>query len=141
MTTLVRFLALLSVFLGSDGGARAGGAVADDPFRAAALTPADVRLYIHVDRAAAIRAELSDRPLAKWATDLIGQGQTPLAWERLGEAARIDSEELFDKFLGNAFTVVVRGRDELTDWAVLTEVETADTRELLARLDTAQGAV
>ena len=132
MITLAGFLALLAPVLGPDGveSARPG-----DPFRAAALTPPDVRLYIHVNRAAAIRAEVADRPLAEWATNLFGDGQAPQAWARLAEAVELGGPQLFDTFLGTAFTLVVRGREEAAEWAVLTEVDPSDTRLLLSRLD------
>lgn len=131
MILLVRFLALLGPILGPDAESVQGG----DPFRTANLIPPSVRLYVHVNDAASIRAEVADRSLGKWATNLIGQGQAPQAWVRLADAAQFDPGELFDTFLGNAFTIVVRGREETADWALLSEVEPSDTRLLLSRLE------
>lgn len=131
MIQLAPFLALLGPILGPD----AAGVQPGDPFRTANLVPSSVRLYVHVNDAASIRAEVSDRSLAKWATNLIGQGESPQAWGRLADAAQLDPGDLFDTFLGNAFTVVVRGREESTDWALLSEVEPSDTRLLLSRLE------
>ena len=48
-----------------------------DPFRAAALAPPDVRMYVHLQGAAEVRAELSERPIMRWVESWLNRGQMP----------------------------------------------------------------
>ncbi len=105
-----------------------------DPFRAAALAPPDVRLYVHMQGAAEVRAELSDRPIMHWVESWLDRGQLPDAWHRLADAAETEADELFDLCLGRAMTVLLRGRDDELEWVVLTEIEPRQSAALLGRL-------
>ncbi|MCZ6446530.1 MAG: hypothetical protein O6758_10155 [Planctomycetota bacterium] len=107
---------------------------ANDPFQAAALAPPNVRMYVHVAGAAEIRAAVADRPLARWVKSLLGAGQLRDAWPRLAAAAGIDGGQLFDTCLGRRFTLLLRGRDQPPQWAVLTEVNPQQIAKLLAAL-------
>ena len=111
-----------------------GAATAADPFRTAALAPPDVRLYLHVEEAAAIRDEIADRPVARWVERTLGKGQLREACAALAADAGVDGTRLFDLCLGRGVTVLVRGRDEAVEWAVLTEVDPQQIGPLLGRL-------
>ncbi|MHC4129637.1 MAG: hypothetical protein ACYTF2_06650 [Planctomycetota bacterium] len=105
-----------------------------DPFRAAALVPPDVRVYVHVQGAAGVRAELAHRPVMRWVESWLDRGQLPQAWQRLAAAAETDARQLFDECLGRAMTVVLRGRGDGAEWAVLTEIDPRHSAALLERL-------
>ncbi|MHC4080015.1 MAG: hypothetical protein ACYSU2_01710, partial [Planctomycetota bacterium] len=105
-----------------------------DPFRVAALVPPDVRVYVHVQGAADVRAELADRPVMHWVESWLARGQMPQAWQQLAAAADTDAVRLFDDCLGQAMTVVLRGRDHEAEWAVLTEIDPRRSAVLLERL-------
>jgi hypothetical protein len=105
-----------------------------DPFRAAALAPPDVRMYVHMQGAADVRAELSQRPIMQWVESWLDRGQLPGAWKRLADAAETEADDLFDVCLGRAMTVLLRGRDDELEWAVLTEVDPPQSAALLERL-------
>lgn len=105
-----------------------------DPFQAALITPPSVRLYLHVHDAASLRAEISDRPFAQWASNFLSKGQIPRAWDNIADDVQLDAAELFDAFLGKSLTLVVRGKGQATQWAVLTEVDPEQTKLLLAKL-------
>jgi hypothetical protein len=105
-----------------------------DPFEVAALVPPDVRVYVHVRDAANVRAGLADRPVMRWVESWLARGQMPQAWQRLAEAAGTEPSRLFDDCLGEALTVVLRGRDEQAEWAVLTEIDPGRSAALLERL-------
>lgn len=100
------------------------------PFQAADLVPADVRVYVHLENAAALRAEVVGRPLARWAVSQLGRGQILDAWQRVADAVGVDGGALFDETLGRRVTVVARGGE----WAVLTEIEPARSAALIQRL-------
>ncbi|MHC4801840.1 MAG: hypothetical protein ACYTFF_06940 [Planctomycetota bacterium] len=105
-----------------------------DPFHAAALAPPDVRVYMHVQGAAGVRAALSDRPIMHWVESWLERGQFPEAWQRLADAADTEAGELFDLCLGQAMTVLLRGHDDDAEWAVLTEIDSRQSADLLGRL-------
>jgi hypothetical protein len=105
-----------------------------DPFGAAVFAPQDVRLYVHLQGAAEVRAELADRPVIHWIESWLARGQLPEAWQRLAVAADTDAGELFDLCLGRAMTVVLRGRDDEAEWVVLTEIDPQQSPDLLGRL-------
>jgi hypothetical protein len=105
-----------------------------DPFRAAALAPPDVRMYVHLQGAAEVRAELSERPIMRWVESWLNRGQMPEAWKRLADAAGNEADELFDVCLGRAMTVLLRGRDDELEWVVLTEIDSRQSAALLERL-------
>ncbi|MHC4217771.1 MAG: hypothetical protein ACYSU7_04865 [Planctomycetota bacterium] len=104
------------------------------PFQAAAVVPPDVRVYVHVRGAAEVRSELADRPIIEWVESWLDRGQLPEAWQRLADAAGTESSALFDLCLGRAMTVVFRGREDETEWAVLTEIDRQQSGALLERL-------
>ncbi len=105
-----------------------------DPFRTACMVPADVRVYLHVDGVADVRAQLLGRPLARWADTLLASGQLGDAWGRLAEAVDVDEAHLFDVCFGRSATLILRGREESAEWAVLTEVDPGEISNLLGRL-------
>ena len=71
-------IALMAFFLAA---AQLNGATrASDPFWAAALAPPTVRMYLHVDGAAEIRAEIADRPIARWVQSTLAKGELLDAW-------------------------------------------------------------
>ncbi len=112
-----------------------GPADPGDPFRTAALSPPDVGVFVHVTAAAEARAELADRPIARWARSLLSGGQVPVAWQRLANAAGVEAGQLFDTCLGLEVTVVVRDHQEgAAEWAVLTETDPQVSAAQLGRL-------
>jgi len=125
-------------------GALMVGAATDDngndgrsPFRAAALAPADVHMLLQIDDAAALRAELADRPIARWITAIIETSDFHQAWEQLAADAGVASGELFDRCFGREVTVMHRrsaAGDELDEWALITNMPIADSTDLLRRL-------
>ncbi len=110
-----------------------GTALAGDPFRVAALAPADVRLFVHVEGAAELRCALQDRPIGRWVRSWLAQGELPGAWERLAESAGLSEAEFFDTCLGRQVTLMSR-RGDAGEWVVLTEIDPAASVALLRSL-------
>lgn len=104
----------------------AGGA-----FEAARFAPADVKAFVHVERAAEIRRELADRPIARWINGILESGQAHKAWRKFARAADMDETRLFDLMLGRRFTLMVRNDSQ---WAIITELDEAMQRKLLRQL-------
>jgi hypothetical protein len=100
------------------------GAVAharQSPFESASLFPADVKLYVSVKNAAALRKELADRPIAKWFENGLSDGSLKRACATFAQSTGLGESELFDLLLGREFTVVRRNEGE---WALVTRVST-----------------
>ncbi len=106
----------------------------DDPFANALIAPPDVRLYVHIEGAAAIRAELRDRPIARWLRSLTAGDLLPAAWQRLATEAGREPGGLFDPVFGRRVTVLSRGVDDAAEWVVLTAVQREVSTALLDRL-------
>ncbi len=111
----------------------AGVVRAGDPFADAELSPPDVRLYVHVEGAAAIRAALADRPFARWIDTLLRRGQLPAAWQRFCAAAGSPAGGLFDACLGRGVTLLWRG-GEPPEWVLITDIDPPESAALLQRL-------
>jgi hypothetical protein len=105
-----------------------------DPFADAAIAPADVTIYLHVENAAELRATLAERPMGRLLEHLIRRGELDAAWEKAAALAGIDGATLFDRWLGRRFTLLVRPEAEGADWVVLTEVREKDARDTLRPL-------
>ncbi len=111
----------------------AGVVRAGDPFVDAEISPPDVKLYVHVEGAAAIRAALADRPFARWIDTLLGRGQLPAAWQRFCAAAGSPAGGLFDACLGRRVTLLWRG-GEPPEWVLITDIDPPESAALLQRL-------
>lgn len=119
--------------------------LAPDPFIAASAIPKEVNLYLHVENAAALRAELANRPIDHWLASLVGHGEMAHVWRELGDKVGLEPEALFDACLGKSFTLVTLpdrvtstgGADQpsLTRWILLAEIDPARTRPVLDRLN------
>lgn len=109
-------------------------AMAADPFRAAALAPPDVRLFVHIDGAASLRTQLQDRPIASWLGAWLAEGELPGAWHRLSQAVGMDDAALFDACLGRELTVLSRPGASRAEWVVLTGMEPSRSAALLGKL-------
>jgi len=109
-------------------------ALGGDLFEVAALAPADVRLFVHIDGAAQLRGELADRPIGRWVRSWLAQGELPGAWERLSRAAGLTEGEFFDRCLGRQVTLLSRGGEFSSQWVVLTEIEPQVSAALLRDL-------
>lgn len=125
-------LILSTVLLPGPG---SGNGPACDPFEAVNLVPRDVTLYLHAREAASIRANLAQRPVKDLFQRLLKTGELSQAWHRLALSARLEDEALFDLWLGRSFTLVTRREGETSDWALLTEVDTEQARQVLRRLN------
>jgi len=112
-------------------GSGGGGA---DPFADAALAPADVDLYLHVEDAAGIRAMIERRPIARLFGRVIANGEIGAAWESLAKRTEIDPDRLFDLLLGERFTLLVRSTGDVTDWVLITDVNVKKARPVLMQL-------
>lgn len=106
------------------------------PFAAATLAPANVTAFIHVDQASRIRKEVADRPIARWMTSLLKNGQFAGAWSRLSKAANLSDGELFDFAMGERFTLLIRQGDVNgpIEWALITGVESERATQILRTL-------
>lgn len=107
-------------------------------FHTAELAPADVDVYLHISNAAALRAQLSERPLAAWLAARLDGGELREAWKRLARAVGREPEELFDRLFGQDATLLMR-RPALRplglgapDWVIISRV--ADAAELMKPL-------
>lgn len=107
---------------------------AGDPFETTCLAPADVSLYVCVEDAAGLRAELRGRPLAAWLASWLSRGQVPGAWHRLAERAGLDPAAMLDAWAGDRVTVVARRGGEL-EWVVISEMDPDAGARLLDRLE------
>jgi hypothetical protein len=124
---------ILSTVLLPGPGSGDGGA--GGPFEAVNLIPADVTHYLHARDAASIRAALVRRPVNDVFQRLLKTGEVSQAWRRLALSAGLEDEMLFDLWLGRSFTLVTRREGETSDWALLTEVDTEQARQVLRRLN------
>lgn len=125
---------LIAVFL---CGAPVASPVAADgpaPFRQFEAVPDDVSLYVHVRDAAALRAELRDRPIARWVSMLLEQGTVKRAWSELARTAGIDAGTLFDLSFGREATFIRRGSAERGEWLVITELRKDDADAVIGKL-------
>ncbi len=111
----------------------AGAVRAGDPFADAEISPPDVKLYVHVEGAAAIRGALADRPFARWIDTLLGRGQLPAAWQRFCAAAGSPAGGLFDACLGRSVTLLWRG-GEPPEWVLITDIDPPESAALLQRM-------
>lgn len=107
------------------------------PLRAASVVPEDVHLLIQIDDAAAIRAELADRPIARWIAAMVESSEFHQAWQQLAVHTGRESSDLFDRCFGRSVSVIYRragdGRDR-DEWALITEMKADDSTDLLRRL-------
>ncbi len=110
------------------------GVCQTDPFLDARYAPEGVRLYVHVRGAADLRRQVGGTPLARFAAGVLAEGDLDDAWNRLAGAAGVEPEELIDVGLGRTATLFVRGAGAASEWALLTEVEPAQSGVLLERL-------
>ncbi len=125
---------LLFVATGCLTGA-SNAATADDLFDDADLAPADVDIYVHVTDPVRWRSELQDRPIAHWATRMLGAGMAPAAFERLSDAAGLAPERFFDITFGESFTFMARNDAAGAQWVVLTVVDVDVSRQIIKRLN------
>jgi hypothetical protein len=107
-----------------------------DPFESASFAPPDATLFLHVDGAAEIRRELADRPIGAWVQSMLADGKLAGAWERLSRNARVDSVQLFDRCLGENFTIIARKHVEhdgqaSMQWALITHMPEAVSEQVL----------
>ncbi len=109
-------------------------ALGGNPFGAAALAPADVRLFVHIDDATQLRGQLQNRPIGRWIRSWLAQGELPGAWERLSAAAGLTEAEFFDRCLGRQVTLLSRRGEFSSEWVVLTEIEPQVSAALLRNL-------
>jgi hypothetical protein len=107
-------------------------------FQAAELAPADVDVYLHISNAAALRAQLSQRPLATWLAARLDGGELRDAWKRLARAVGREPDAFFDRLLGQDATLLMR-LPRFTqpgfakpDWVVISRV--ADAADLIKPL-------
>jgi hypothetical protein len=121
----------LSFCLGATSSAQVETRSRLGPFEAASVVPADVTLYVHVENAASLRRELSDRPIARWLMSVFENGHFHKAWKSLATTAQLDQGRLFDLCAGRRFTLASRGPDQ---WALITEIDASQIERLLASL-------
>lgn len=131
---LISLAGVITIVVSQIGSGSALAAERHDPFQFASIVPPSVRLYLHVDDAAGFRDEIADRPFTQWVSNLLSKGQIPKAWANLANEAQFEGDALFDTFLGESLTLVVRGKGEATQWAILTKVDPEQTKLLLAKL-------
>ena len=91
-----------------------------DPFRLASIAPQDITLYVHVENAADLRRELSDRPIARWLEAVATKGDIRKAWNNFALAANMNESRLFDDCLGRSCTLIARNSGE---WALLAQAK------------------
>ena len=101
------------------------------PFAAASAMPSDVKLFIHVKNAVAVRKELADRPIANWFKSGLDTAKLENACAELERATALSRSQLFDLFLGREFTLVQRHEGE---WALVTRVSSERFEGVLKRL-------
>lgn len=126
------------------------------PFDAARLVPADVGLFLHVENARDIRADIARRPITRAAERMLREGEVAKAWQSLARRSGLDGATLFDRWLGRRFTLAVRwappereqgglqggeqqgeahaGTGRGPDWVLLTTLDHEAARPLLRRL-------
>lgn len=126
MRVLAAFIFTIAVLL-----TRVGHA--GDPFQRTISVPDDVSVYVHVRDAGAIRATLADRPIAQSFKHLLSSAQVAGIWMQLSQQVGVDSDELFDRYLGDAFTFVAR--NDMSEWSIVLDVAPAASRDLLKSLN------
>jgi len=107
----------------------------DAPFENASLVPGDIHFYVHVDDAASLRKRVAGRPLGDSIRATFERSALDDAWERLADAADVETDELFDHLLGRKLTLALRrDHDDRYEWAALTSVTDDAWQALNARL-------
>lgn len=96
----------------------------NDLFHDARRVPPDVQVYVCVKRASDLRSEIGDTPLGAALGRALGRTHLGKAWFWLARAEEIGERELFEDFVGESITVVLRrGEGGAFDWAALTVVD------------------
>lgn len=113
---------------------RAQAVDAGDLFARAQSVPPDATFYLHVEDAAVLRHDIASRPLGRWARRVIDESQFGTAWNNVAGAADKPAWRLFDVFLGDRFTFIMREQGEATEWALITEVHPRAAEWLSRRL-------
>lgn len=113
----------------------------DDPapqqpsaFRVASVVPADATMLVTIENAAAIRAELEDRPIARWMNAALLSGEAGQTWAGLARHAGMTETQLFDLCFGRRTTLITRTSAPDSDWALMTEIDAATSTRLLRTL-------
>ncbi|MCP3904743.1 MAG: hypothetical protein GY715_14040 [Planctomycetes bacterium] len=129
-------LAALGVVLALGTVAPMAAAAEEGPFADARRAPADVDLYLHIEDAAATRAALAERPIARAFIRSWRDSALSRAWSAIAMAAASDADTLFDTWLGERFTFVARPLENGggVDWALWTKVDATKAGDTLARL-------
>lgn len=110
---------------------QSGDAAAVDPFERAAIAPADLSLYVHIENAADLRRELADRPIARWLHAAAGTSDVHKAWIDFAKAAGMNEGRVFDDCLGRSCTLMVRDAGE---WALIAQPTEDRISRLMQRL-------
>lgn len=117
--------------------ALAGGIDPVALLESAKIAPPDVTTYVHVEQAAAIRSETELRPIARWATMTLGEGQFARSWRRLATAAGVEGGTLFDACFGKRFTFLGRDGDSPDapdEWVIRTTMAPEHLQQLVELL-------
>ncbi|UCD75299.1 MAG: hypothetical protein JSV91_16130 [Phycisphaerales bacterium] len=140
----MRWLIVLILTIAHTGGhAVVANAEQPDPFVAADGVPADVSLYLHVADAAELRRRIADRPLRRWFSSLLQQGQIARMWDQLAHSAGLEPEAFFDRCFGRGFTLINRAPPGTASgvegavpvpWVLVTDVEPEEVRPVLRSL-------
>lgn len=91
-------------------------------------------MLVTVENAAAIRAELEDRPIARWINAALLSGEAGRTWADLARHAGMTEMQLFDLCFGRRTTLITRTTGNESDWALMTEIDAATSARLLRTL-------
>lgn len=105
-----------------------------DPFARTEIVQQDVRLYVHIDRPADLRANVRNRPIGAWTMRVLQEGAFHDVWTDISRVAELDGGTFFDRYLGRELTVIVRGERTRPQWVALTRVQPTDAQHLLRQL-------
>lgn len=111
------------------------GSVASQTIRA---LPADFHLLIAAQDPAGQLATPQGATMARMLlrTGLLSDG-TAVAWKKLAESMRVDSDEAFEMLLGSKLVLAARiegARLERTSWVVISELDRSTSRKLFSTL-------
>ncbi len=107
---------------------------ASPPFTHADIIPDDVSLYLQLHNPQTLRRRVDDCALARWAGGVIGEGALADAWQDISATVGLDAQALFDRYLGENLTIVIRDERPQWQWAMISHVPPRASEELLRRL-------
>ena len=100
----------------------------------AALAPGDTDVFVGVRGAGEVRRGEAGPALELFINRMLPMTAESGAWGGLAEGLELSTSDAFDAILGEEAAFMLRRRDEVTEWALVSRVEGTRAARLLSRL-------